>query len=204
MTGKKEPLSFGEGTVLRIYAGHELALLGKQPVTDAEQLMYPAYRTALDALNGILASSREWVRHNCLVDAQYPKDQEYEAELDELYAYSNNIIAFCGARGQGKTSAMLSFSHALPTTRKKGDPGKGFSSAEVGNACFFVLPPIDPTMLEQNELALELILARLLDEINEKWRVRSEKKLRGVSLYGRGQQAQDSGVLQHLHGRTAE
>ena len=170
MTEKQGQLLFGEGTVLRINAGHELALLGKQPVTDAEQLMYPAYRTALDALNGILASSREWVRHNCQVDAQYPKDQEYEAELDELYAYSNNIIAFCGARGQGKTSAMLSFSHALPTTRKKGDPGKGFSSAEVGNACFFVLPPIDPTMLEQNELALELILARLLDEINEKWR----------------------------------
>lgn len=166
----QEQLSFGEGTVLRINAGHELALLGKQPVTDNEQLMYPAYRAALDALNGILASSREWVRHNCLADAQYPKDQEYEAELDELYAYSNNIIAFCGARGQGKTSAMLSFSHALPTTRKKEDSGKGFSSADVGNACFFVLPPIDPTMLGQNELALELILARLLDEINEKWR----------------------------------
>ena len=170
MTEKKEPLSFGEGTVLRINAGHELALLGKQPVTDTEQLMYPAYRAALDALNGILASSREWIRHNCLVDAQYSEEQEYEAELDELYVYSNNIIAFCGARGQGKTSAMLSFSHALPTTRKKGDSGKGFSSAEVGNACFFVLPPIDPTMLGQNELALELILARLLDEINEKWR----------------------------------
>lgn len=170
MTEKQEPLSFGEGTVLRINAGHELALLGKQPVTDTEQLMYPAYRAALDALNGILASSREWVRHNCLVDAQYSKEQEYEAELNELYAYSNNIIAFCGARGQGKTSAMLSFSHALSTTRKKGDSGKGFSSAEVGNACFFVLPPIDPTMLGKNELALELILARLLDEINEKWR----------------------------------
>ena len=56
--------------------------------------------------------------------------QEKETKEGIQYRIGNNIIVFCGERGQGKTSAMHSFSQMLKTTPKVegiSKPDKNFS-----------------------------------------------------------------------------
>ena len=75
----------------------------------------------------------------------------------------NNIIAFCGKRGQGKTSAMLSYSAFLKNKEKFKDKeninGKiktitGLMNekdkSKVDDVLFSVLEPIDPSSFSSN------------------------------------------------------
>lgn len=67
----------------------------------------------------------------------------------------NNIIAFCGERGQGKTSAMLSFSDILSNSFPKK---------------YRIMNVIDPTNLEKNDNILMLILSCIFREFKEAWK----------------------------------
>lgn len=58
----------------------------------------------------------------------------------------SNIIAFCGDRGTGKTSAMNEFSEKYMVESLK---------------CVEVLPTIDPTLLSSNDSVLEIVIAKL-------------------------------------------
>lgn len=75
----------------------------------------------------------------------------------------NNIIAFCGERGQGKTSAMLSFSEILSTAH----PQK-----------YRIMNVIDPTNLEKNDNILMLILSCIFREFKEAWKETSNNEQR--------------------------
>lgn len=62
----------------------------------------------------------------------------------------NNIIAFCGDRGTGKTSAMNEFAEIVAKN----------------DSTLAVLPVIDPTMFSTNDSILEIIIARMFEKIN--------------------------------------
>lgn len=86
----------------------------------------------------------------------------------ELASYPNNIIAFCGQRGQGKTSAMISFSKALENLRPRTDHLKEIfwsECMEEDNAWtqwgFIVIDPVDPTSMEQTDSILRILLSRM-------------------------------------------
>lgn len=74
---------------------------------------------------------------------------------EKLYGFSNNLIVFCGDRGQGKTSAMLSFARNLRFEKSRHD--------------YLVLPTIDPTMLEHKDSILNVILARMFQKARDIW-----------------------------------
>lgn len=81
-----------------------------------------------------------------------------------FYDYGNNIVAFCAERGQGKTSAMLSFSGELERLGggkdKKDNSIINFDFKKEG--CFFeVLESIDPTMINDGVSVLKVFLSRL-------------------------------------------
>ena len=96
------------------------------------------------------------------------------SESARLAAFPNNIIAFCGERGSGKTSAMVSFSRALDRFRAR-IAGRDEDTVRFWNACmpeglrdlssycFEVLDSIDPTSMEQTDSILRIILSRLFD-----------------------------------------
>ena len=46
--------------VLDIFQGREHELYSNQDITDESQMMFPAYRFALNALKGILDSTKAW------------------------------------------------------------------------------------------------------------------------------------------------
>lgn len=120
-------------------------------ITDDQEFMYPVYRRGLDALRFIVRQTTKFnVKQNGI----------------GLYGYCHNIIVFSGSRGQGKTSVMLSFSHAM----KNFDHEPALEKNDLLRQCrFAVLPPIDPTVLEKDQSILAVILSRMYRMAEETW-----------------------------------
>lgn len=72
--------------------------------------------------------------------------KDFEDEKDDLTV--PNIIAFCGDRGEGKTSCMLSLRHYLEDN-------------EGQNHKYSVLDTIDPSFFDEKHNVLELVLGQL-------------------------------------------
>lgn len=152
--------------VVEIHLGQEHELVGEQDITDPSLIMHSAYQFALSSLCGILNNSdRYWN------DKASRKDTPYK-----LYGYCNNTIAFNAHRGQGKTSAMLSFANALDNTSANSYNKRHFKNPNMlktdalKNRHFVIMPPIDPTTLSKGERIVNLFLSWLLDEIDRIWK----------------------------------
>ncbi|MCI9331014.1 MAG: hypothetical protein HFG05_02420 [Oscillibacter sp.] len=121
-------------------------------IANKDEIMYPVYQQATDALRSIVAQAKAFEK------------ESHQADSVGIYGYCHNIIAFSGSRGQGKTSAMLSFSKALEDSfwaKDQGDP--------LSRCGFTVLPPIDPTVLEQDQSILAVILSRMYRQAEREW-----------------------------------
>ncbi len=82
---------------------------------------------------------------------------------------SNNIIAFCGERGQGKSSAMLSFSKILKNIDNTNVIGAfPLFSDLCSKYDFCVLNRIDPTELENCHSILSVIMSRIFSEFQNR------------------------------------
>lgn len=131
----------------RILCGKEHKLVLSDDIYSENQFMYQAYCEARNALSEIVRYSDEF----------YGKTFAPEALFESL----QNIIAFSGRRGQGKTSTMLSFSDALKCGNLV-DP-------DLKEHTYEVLAPIDPTILEEKQNILALVLARMYRRADEIW-----------------------------------
>ena len=89
---------------------------------------------------------------------------------DILYQSPQNIIAFSGRRGTGKTSAMISFTEFLKSRGENSEKSQQLWNRE-GLTDFYALflSPIDPTMLENDQDILSVVLSRLLYKAEERW-----------------------------------
>lgn len=85
---------------------------------------------------------------------------------------NNNIIAFCGERGEGKTSAMLSFSHTLMIENNKSESVFGKKSHGI----FHVIDPIDPAQFENKDNMLNIVLSRIFKEFKDYFKSGQESK----------------------------
>ena len=142
---------------LTMVQGQEHGLVLTKKITDPEEFMYMAYQQALNALHEIVYQSEQFYSNS---------GRSSEANL---YGYTHNIIAFSGCRGQGKTSAMISFSDALDSNFENEDK-ENMREDDVLRKCnFTVLPPIDPTILEQDQSILAVILSRMYRQAEDFW-----------------------------------
>ena len=154
--------------VIRVERGQEHSLQISDNILKDTDFMYPAYTQALRALSGILKSSEKWRRD---VQQEHERIKSHPGEFRKnmkLYEYSSNIIAFCGGRGQGKTSVMRSFAEAL---RKPNFPEEA-SHAGInlnGMRYVFSLPTIDPSILEDKDSIMAIILSNLFYEAEKQW-----------------------------------
>lgn len=144
-----------ENTIkLKMSAGQEHELLPLQKIGERDALMYPAYREAARALCGIIKSAKRF-NSSCVSSNQKPN----------LYNYANNTIAFCGSRGQGKTSAMLSFGNALRGEGVSSIPSELDPEKMIADSRFHVMDPIDPTMLKKGGHITEIVLSYLYGQM---------------------------------------
>lgn len=87
----------------------------------------------------------------------YPPDSEYCS--DEQF---NNIIAFLGGRGMGKSSALLSFALFLKKYEAREQKFINLNTEKI-RPRFYTLPRIDVAMLIQGENILDIVLAKMWD-----------------------------------------
>ena len=91
---------------------------------------------------------------------------------------SNNIIAFCGERGQGKSSSMLSFSKILEDIKSERINSYFPTQAEeLRNKKFHILSRIDPTELENQQSILSVIISRIFHDFKEYLKNHADKDL---------------------------
>lgn len=161
-----------------VIRGQELNVYISESLKDPENMMFPVFKQAMQALAGVVRQAREF-------DAGELKESD-SAWQEKLFRYSSNIIAFSGQRGGGKTSTMLSFSKIMRQmgTRRScgrewaGDAETGISQEildredqrelksaweELKGASFVVLPPIEPSVLEGQQSILSVVLSRLFE-----------------------------------------
>lgn len=137
--------------ILTIVRGEEFKINIKKEIEETD-IFYDQYRKAARILDDIVAfndteASEEWLKT--------------ESE--------NNIIAFCGERGEGKSSAMMSFINAayVSGTNKKGII---FSECENVKQVLFAEPIVmDPSVFDDVHNALDIVLATLYRKFRDKY-----------------------------------
>ena len=157
-----------ENSIIYIRRGQEHRPQISDNILDPSDFMYPAYARALRALSGILANADEF-HHPPKKKRKERKAYSGEFRKNtELYEYSSNMIAFCGGRGQGKTSVMRSFADAL---RRDGFPEEASKSGIRldGMGYVYTLPLIDPSVLEEKDSIMAIILSNLFWEAERQW-----------------------------------
>lgn len=112
-------------------------------------------------------------RADILVQEITDELKQYDKEMDKKYlpryqGMGNNIITFCGERGQGKTSAMQSFvKHLKDSDAKVG--GEGTKSIEFVKSAdhYELIDSIDPSAMENGESVLRVLISRLFFHVDK-------------------------------------
>ena len=143
---------------------------------------HSAYKQAADCVESILQVGQE---PNWIKTTQF-QESSSDLELnDKLLGYPNNVIAFCAERGQGKTSAMVSFAKALSgLTKATQEKWINFSDKPQPLAPqyrFEVLNSIDPTSIVNHQSILDVILSRMFSLFQDAW---EQQYCRSGSLRG--------------------
>lgn len=163
-------------TIITVQKGQEY-----QPrvecIYQESNFFYTSYKRAASGLSEILAAAEQFSkRHeNNAVDYWSASSAYLNSQL---LGYSNNVLAFCAERGQGKTSAMVSFAKALGNISPHSVALQDDSEREQFNAFwndphiahyrFDTIDYIDPTTMEGDESILKIILSRMFSHFREK------------------------------------
>ena len=99
--------------------------------------------------------------------------KRYDKEMDKKYlpryqGMGNNIITFCGERGQGKTSAMQSFvKHLTGSGAKAGSEGAESIEFVKSADHYEMIDSIDPSAMENGESVLRVLISRLFFRVDK-------------------------------------
>lgn len=133
-------------------------------IYDQEDFFYEAYCKAAQGVRDIVQATKNYYRPERGTAQRRSWEQEPDGitEYMRLASYPNNFVAFCAGRGQGKTSAMVSFSRSLRSLRGTSQENN-FWKKEITSNSFYVLDPIDPTMIDKEDSILRVIISRMFE-----------------------------------------
>ena len=127
---------------ITITKGNEFKIAVKDEITK-DDLFIEQYERAANILDRIVGTSIE-VRDK----KEFWKSQDYE----------NNIIAFCGERGEGKSSVMMTFVNAIYHNSNK----EILLNCKNVESTYFVEPIlIDPSLFDDVHNVLDIVLAKI-------------------------------------------
>lgn len=140
-----------------------------EDITDQSQFFYPIYEQARDCLQTMVNYTESYRKEQ----SGHLLPAKASFNPIRLRGYPNNIIAFCADRGQGKTSAMLSFSNSLEALANVGKQPEAvfkdpkFWPQNMLNLRFFALESIDPTVLENKDSIIPVIISRMFTHFTD-------------------------------------
>lgn len=130
------------------------------------------------------------------------KDQYFKA-LSEISAYlsagsdkdsnENNIFAFIGDRGTGKTSCMESVAQMLCDIHLENESSGIFKKSNtiyqeaIENKSYFILDTIDPTIFERNINILDVVIGVLFERVQQKIEC-SDRSFSSIEEYEKSKQ----------------
>lgn len=134
-----------------IIRGQEFKIKIYPEITE-DNIFWKEYCKATSILYEIVTSSRQ--------------DGKQDNVISKFNDYENNIIAFCGERGEGKSSATFSFANAIANHKNNCE---SYVENELFNNITFSSPIIvDPGMFDEVHNILDVILAHLYKRYSEK------------------------------------
>ena len=151
----------GKKSELIITKGQEFKIVVKDSIRD-DDVFIEQYEQAAGMLNTIVAES---------IVAAEKSDKTFNT-LYSLNEYENNIIAFCGERGEGKSSAMLTFINSLYTNLPKTLQGedKFYEKYQELYKVHFSEPIIiDPSQFDDVHNILDIILAKIYRNFSRRY-----------------------------------
>lgn len=116
-------LDYKKNSPVRFYKGDENRVV-EETCYDSESIFSSQYDRAIDIIRGFWHDGGE-----------------------TKYLSTPNIVAFCGERGEGKTSCMMSVTKQLPRS--------------FDNEMFEILEPIDPSFFDEQHNIMELVLGQM-------------------------------------------
>lgn len=131
-------------TKLKVFKGKEFKVYEADNIQE-DDLFFDEYRKAAEMLREIV---------------------KYDRKNDNRLEYENNIIAFCGERGEGKSSVMLSFVKAMSCVNNKKSKKvfEGFN--EIENVHFSEPIIVDPSLFDETHGILDVVLAKIYNEVD--------------------------------------
>lgn len=137
--------------VLTVIKGQEFKLSLKDKI-DEKDIFYNQYLEAAAMLEDIVESDES----NKLADWMKTETE-------------NNIIAFCGERGEGKSSAMFTFINAVFNEEVRKNSTVFAKCENVKNTIFSEPIVIDPSAFDNVHNVLDIIIALLYRKFSDKY-----------------------------------
>ena len=143
--------------ILTVIKGQEFKLSLKDKI-EINDIFYDQYLEAAAMLENIMANEES--------DKQ-PDWKKAETE--------NNIIAFCGERGEGKSSAMFTFINAVVNKKEQKESTIFAQCENVKNTVFSEPIVIDPSAFDNVHNVLDIIIASIYQKFSDKYDVSPER-----------------------------
>jgi DNA polymerase III delta prime subunit len=140
--------------ILTIDLNEEYRIKIENPTQFSSSFFKDVYERAAKATADIIEQTNEIKK----------KEGEFLKEKQEY----NNIIAFTGDRGTGKTSAMISFAQYLIKHNGVGFETEDLRINNLKQNKFISIPTIDPSLFENDENIMEVMLAQMFSQFEEK------------------------------------
>lgn len=136
-------------------------------IYNRDDFFYEAYDKAAQGVRDIVEATRKFHENRCTEKMDRSERAARSRDFGRMErtspeGYPNNFIAFCAGRGQGKTSAMVSFSTALQNLSEEREQ-REFWRDDILKSEFYVLAPIDPTMMSQEDSILRTVISRMFE-----------------------------------------
>lgn len=143
--------------ILTVIKGQEFKLSLKDKI-EINDIFYDQYLEAAAMLENIMAN------------------EENDKQLDWKKAETeNNIIAFCGERGEGKSSAMFTFINAVVNKKEQKESTIFAQCENVKNTVFSEPIVIDPSAFDNVHNVLDIIIASIYQKFSDKYDVSPER-----------------------------
>ncbi len=132
---------------LKIYKGKEFKVYVADTIEE-DDLFIDEYKKAAGMLEEIIKYNKK-------------NDDHLKTE------YENNIIAFCGERGEGKSSVMMTFVKAVRSYANSEKNQKVFGDFKnIKNVCFPEPIIVDPSLFDGRHSILDVLLAKIYNEFD--------------------------------------
>lgn len=164
------------GKKIRVERGKEYQAI-KECIYQEGSFFEDVYQRARDCIEEIVNISEQMLRSEVIEDGAEALSygskcgcldgREGASSREIVKLRSSNLIAFCADRGQGKTSAMLSFANALRNIERNRNTvahKNEFWGERIAYTYHYeVIESIDPTSMENDDSILKIVLSRMYE-----------------------------------------